>query len=407
MNAMRLLLIAPTCDGDDVGESWSAYQWASRLAERHETTLLTYHKRGHRPAREQLPNVRVVEWREPPLLGRAERLNSMMGLGYIPFFMNARRWIHAALDRGERFDVAHQPAPMAMRYPCPAADVGIPLVLGPVGGGLSSPPAFAAQETSDPWFVRLRSLDRIRLRYDPLLRRTYEGAECVLGTGSYVEEHLRDLRLRRFEAMPDVAVERLMPPIDRRAKEFGPVRALFVGRLVRTKGVREAIRALGMCRDLDLTLHVVGDGPDLQACQALAAGLQLGDRVRFHGRLPRAAIDRFYQQADIFVFPSYREPGGHVVMEAMAQSLPVIVCDRGGPGATTTADCAIKLEAITPDQLARDVGAALRRLASDPALRLAMGRKAYHHLRQTGLWVHRIERVTQLYEELLGIRSAA
>ncbi len=48
---LKLLLIAPACDGEDVGEAWDAYQWASRLAGRYELTVLTYHKRGRTPAR--------------------------------------------------------------------------------------------------------------------------------------------------------------------------------------------------------------------------------------------------------------------------------------------------------------------------------------------------------------------
>ena len=43
-------------------------------------------------------------------------------------------------------------------------------------------------------------------------------------------------------------------------------------------------------------------------------------------------IDDFYRAADVFVFPSYREPGGNVVFEAMSFGLPLVVGDRGGPG---------------------------------------------------------------------------
>jgi hypothetical protein len=57
---LKLLLIAPTCDRDDVGEAWVAYQWARRLADRHDVTLLTYHKRGSSPASSQLTGCRVV-----------------------------------------------------------------------------------------------------------------------------------------------------------------------------------------------------------------------------------------------------------------------------------------------------------------------------------------------------------
>ena len=71
---LKLLLIAPTCDGQDVGEAWVAYQWVHRLAERHDVTLLTYCKRGKLPASQQLAGLRVIEWREPAVLGQAERL---------------------------------------------------------------------------------------------------------------------------------------------------------------------------------------------------------------------------------------------------------------------------------------------------------------------------------------------
>src|SRR5690606_18170962 len=117
----KLLLVAPTCNGEDVGEAWVAYQWARHLAERHDVTLLTYHKRGSTPAAAQLRGLRVVEWTEPPLLGRAERLNSMLKPGYVPFYIHARRWIRTALASGCRFDIAHQPTPVAMRYPSPLA----------------------------------------------------------------------------------------------------------------------------------------------------------------------------------------------------------------------------------------------------------------------------------------------
>ncbi len=403
---MRVLLIAPTCDGEDVGESWFAYQWASRLAERHELTLLTYHKRGHTPARQQVRGAEVVEWTEPPLVGRAERLNSMMAPGYVPFYWRARAWIKQAISSGRVFDVIHQPVPEALRYPCPAAGLGIPIVLGPVGGGLRSPPAFAAQEGSTPWYMWLRRFDRLRLERDRTLRCTYETADCILGIAPYVREHLQNLQIRRFETMPDVAMEALPPPMVR-FRQTDQVRALFVGRLVRTKGAYAAIAAMAQCRDLPLLLDIVGDGPDRAACEFLARDLQLGSQVTFHGRVPRTEVDRFYDAADIFVFPSYREPGGNVVLEAMSRSLPLIVCDRGGPGATTTAECAIRLAADTPEQLAADVAAALRRLATEPDLRLAMGRAAYRHVGQTGMWSQRIDRASEIYWELAASRRSA
>ena len=396
----RLLLIAPTCDGEDVGEAWIAHQWAHRLARRHEVTLLTYHKRGAKPASQQLPGLEVIEWREPPLLGRAERLNSMLKPAYIPFYFRARRWIRAALAGGRRFDLAHQPVPVAMRYPSPAAGLGIPLVIGPVGGGLSSPRSFEADESSTPWFVNLRRLDRHRQRWDPLLRRTFGEADCILGIAAYVEEQLAPISPRRFEVVPDTALDLLPDPIERSGRR-GPLRLLFVGRLVRTKGVRDAIKAMALMPELPVRLDIVGEGPQRAACETLITQAGLAGRVTLHGWHGRADVARFYREADIFVFPSYREPGGTVVMEAMGFSLPLIVVDRGGPGSNTTNDCAIKLPVTTPQALAHDIADAIRRLAADEPLRLKMGAAARMHVAQTGLWSAKLDRMDTIYAEIM------
>ncbi|MGO4557605.1 glycosyltransferase family 4 protein [Rhizobiales bacterium 3FA27D7] len=400
---LKLLLVAPTCNGEDVGEAWVAHQWARRLGERHDVTLLTYHKRGARPAAEQLSGLRVVEWVEPPLLGRAERLNSMLKPAYVPFYIHARRWIRQELANGQHFDIAHQPVPVAMRYPSPLAGLGIPFVIGPVGGGLSTPAGFSADEGRQQWFVALRGLDRYRRMWDPMLRQTYRSADCVLGIASYVEAQLAEIPLRRFEVMSETGLDEIPAPIDRRGRSE-PLRLLHVGRLVRTKGARDILRAMALTADLPVRLDIVGEGPDRAACEALAAANGLTDRVTFHGWRSKAEVADFYRAADIFVFPSYREPGGNVALEAMGYSLPLIVVDRGGPGSATSDACAIKLPVSTPEVLAGDIAAAIRKLATDPALRLKMGAAAHTHVEKTALWSAKLDRMDSIYAELLGAK---
>lgn len=400
----KILMVAPACDGEDVGEAWVAFQWASRLAERYELTLLTTYKRGHTPMSQQLPNARVIEWQEPAGVGRFERLNSLMQPGYIPFYLRGRRWIRRQLAAGEHFDIVHQVVPVAMRYPSPAAGLGIPFVIGPVGGSLDSPLAFAQEEGATPWYQKLRALDKWRLRADPLMRRTYESADCVVGVADYVREFLEGVRVRRFEVMSETAVDEVPDAVDRAGRN-DPVRLLHVGRIVRTKGLRDVIRAMASLRDLNVTLDVLGDGNDRDACEQLIAELDLGDRVTMLGSVPRSAVDAFYERADIFVFPSYREPGGNVSLEAMSWGLPVIVCERGGPGANVNDSSGFLLAAESPAQLTADCASALRTLIEDPALRVGMGEAGREHVLTTHLWSQRLERMAHLYDELATSRA--
>jgi glycosyltransferase involved in cell wall biosynthesis len=397
---LKLLLIAPTCDGQDIGEAWHAYQWANHLARRHDVTLLTYHKRGRVPASRQLSGLRVIEWAEPPFFGRAERLNSMLKPAYVPFYVKARRWVRRAMAQGERFDLAHQPLPVAMRYPSPVAGLGIPYVVGPVGGSLGAPDGFSEEQDGSPWYVGLRRLDRLRIRLDPLLGATYDGACCVIGIAPYVRDFLRARSLRRFEVMSETGIERVPGPIDRSTRA-SPVRLLYVGRLVRTKGARDAIRALSQLRDLAVVLDVVGDGFDRRACETLAAEAGVSGRVFFHGWQAREKVYDFYRAADIFVFPSYCEPGGNVAFEAMGYGLPLVVSDRGGPGSAVNETCGIRVRPVTPEQFARELAAAIRRLVENREARLSLGVGARKRVADIGLWDRKIDQLGVLYTEVM------
>ncbi|WP_245993189.1 glycosyltransferase [Xylanimonas allomyrinae] len=397
----RVLLVAPAADGEDISEAWNAYQWVRLLAEETDLTVLTSWKRGHTPLSRQLPGVRIIEWSEAPLVGRVERLNSLMQPGYPLFYWRARRWIRRRLAAGERFDVAAQVIPVAMRYPSPAAGLGIPLVVGPVGGSLPSPAAFVAEEGATPWYQRLRALDKFRLTHDRALRRTYESAACVIGIAPYVAEFLDGLALRRFEAMSEVALLDL-PRAPHGVRPEGPIRLLHVGRTIRTKGLRDAIRAMAALRDLDVVLDVLGDGNDRAACEALVRELRLDDRVTFHGMVPRATVHEFYTRADVFVFPSYREPGGGVILEALSYGLPLVITDRGGPASFVTDACAYRVPAVSPEQLSADCATAIRELVENADLRVQMGAAARELAASTHLWSHRVHRMLGLFEELAG-----
>ncbi|MFV0429712.1 MAG: glycosyltransferase family 4 protein [Arachnia sp.] len=398
---MRVLVVAPTINAEDIGEAWVAYQWAHHLQHSVDLTVLTYPKRGQSPIAPQLPQARVVQWRELPGVGRLERFNSLLKPSYYPFYLGARRWI--ARHRGA-FDVGIQPLPVAMRYPSPLLGGDFPWVMGPVGGGLASPPGFVAEETG-PWYLGLRRLDRARLRCERPLRATYGQADCVVGIADYVRDNLDGVALRRFATMSETGLDAMPPQTPRAVGEVptrqNPLRLLFVGRLIRTKGARDAIAAMAMLEDVWVRLDIVGDGFDRHECEQLVARLGLRDRVRFHGRVDHDEVDRFYRDADVFCFPSYREPGGNVVFEAMGHSLPLIVCQRGGPGAAVDDECAIRLPAEDPHQLAAAVAGAVRELAADPQRRHQMGQASRSRLAQVGLWPAKVERMLGLCRELI------
>jgi glycosyltransferase involved in cell wall biosynthesis len=107
----------------------------------------------------------------------------------------------------------------------------------------------------------------------------------------------------------------------RRPLPSTPFRVLFVGRVVRNKGIFEAIEAVRRCPQSHLT--VVGEGDEMEAAQEAATGL----RVTFAGF--QRDCKPMYRAADLLIFTSPEGFEGlpQVPLEAMAMSLPCLASD--------------------------------------------------------------------------------
>lgn len=398
---MKVLLIAPNIDGTDVGEAFVAYKWAHALSALVDLTVLSFERPGREPLAAQLPDARVETWPEPAWARRHERLNAMLKPAWPVFACRVKGWLRDALKGGERFDIAHQLMPQAARYASPLRHFDIPYIIGPLGGALDTPAAFEQEASSAPMFTRLRTLDRFRFRHDPWLRASYAKAACVLGVAPYVADVLSDIPLRRFEPVLELGIDTVEPKTDRDTP-VGQLKVLHVGRGVRTKGLRDTVRALALLRDLpDVTLTSAGAGEEIQICRAEAERLGISDRVTFLGRVAREEVEQLYASHDVFCFPSFREPAGGVLYEAMRHGLPVVTANRGGPAWIIDDQSGIRISVTDPETFAGDIASALQELAKNPALRVRLGEGARAKVRKEGVWQAKAARLVALYRDNL------
>lgn len=107
---------------------------------------------------------------------------------------------------------------------------------------------------------------------------------------------------------------------------------LYVGRLAPEKNLRALIDAFARYRAKggELSLVLVGAGPEAECLRRQAAATGLSAEVLFAGLKDTQDIGPYYAFADWFVLPSWLDPWGLVVNEAMAAGLPVIVSGRCG-----------------------------------------------------------------------------
>lgn len=107
----------------------------------------------------------------------------------------------------------------------------------------------------------------------------------------------------------------------------GITRIIFVGRLVKAKGVQDLICALGNIQTDKLRLSIVGTGNYEKELKALAKN---DDRIIFIGQKNKGEIRNLLNESDIFINPSYSEGLPTSVLEAGAMELTIIATDVGG-----------------------------------------------------------------------------
>ena len=167
-------------------------------------------------------------------------------------------------------------------------------------------------------------------------------------------------------------------------------RVVSVGRLMRLKGFEMTVRAFEkLARNNPKSrLIIVGDGPLRGSLEQLTVDLRIADKVEFVGVVPRTEALSLMRRGHVFLFPSF-EAEGMVVPEALAQGLPVVCLNYGGPGKMVTPACGFAIEVDSQGRMIEKLGDALVLLANDQDLWRRMSDAARQHVEENYLWENR------------------
>lgn len=412
---MRVLLIAEACNPTWPSVPLVGYNFARALSRRDDlqVTLVTHVK--NRPALVDDPlaaRVRLEfvdnEWLARPMYRLATRLRGGEKLAWTlntalawPSYLEFERQVYrrfAGELKSGRFDLIHRLTPLSPTLPSPLATwTDVPMLLGPINGGLPWPrefPGLAREERE--WLARFRPAYRAL----PYFRQSYRRlAGVVAGSRHTASEVPRYFRGRRFY-LPENGIDPERFEIaDGWHEPAGRFRFITVGRLVPYKGlplILEAFSGSDVLRGCELV--VVGDGPLRVESEQFVRDQQLGGNVRFEGWMNNQHdVAAAMRGCQAFVFPSLREFGGGVVLEAMASGLPCVVVDYGGPAELLTPECGVRIPMRPREALSVELRLQMERLVQDLGRCRAMGAAAVARVRDEFTWDVKAGKLRQFY----------
>ncbi|HVX77209.1 MAG TPA: glycosyltransferase [Bradyrhizobium sp.] len=382
---MKLLISAYACTpnrGSEHGIGWNWTTEARRLG--HEVWALV--SPAHRDAIETASrNDEIcagIHWVFPEVKGwplkpatepKWERTYNLV-------WQRAALRIARTLQDRVRFDAIHHLTWGGVRAPTFLGSLGPPLIVGPTGGGETSPASLR-----DRFSLRGRVLEALRdlsnstLSINPVVRGGFDDAAVIFAktsdTKDLLSSHLQDKTIVFGEL--GIRKEQIASPRIRR--QTSP-KLLYAGRLLYWKGVHIAVEAFAelLAKMPNARFTIVGSGPEEARLKADAQARKIIDNIDFIPWLPQNKLFELYDSHDLLLFPSLHDSSGGVVLEALCHGMPVVCLDLGGPKDIVTPDSGIIITttALNTTQVASSIADEIHKALSCPTTLADLSRGA-------------------------------
>jgi glycosyltransferase involved in cell wall biosynthesis len=301
--------------------------------------------------------------------------------------------------RRRQFDIVHRLTPLSPAFPsfiakgCRSADV--PFIVGPLNGGLPWPAGFGeARQREGEWPSWLRELHRLVPGY----YSTRRNASAILAASrTALAEIPRNLQSKSFY-IPENAIDPARFTRRRQRRAAIPLKLVFIGRLVPCKAVDLLLTAAApLIREGKVIIDIVGDGPEMPLLRRIVANEKLEAGVNLAGWVEHAQVQDRLVDADLLAFPSIRDFGGGVVLEAMAVGIVPMVVAYGGPGELVTDKTGFVIPIAPPAQIVESIRYLLTRLVEDPPIIDAKSERALGRAHTQFTWAYKAQQVVKIY----------
>jgi len=202
----------------------------------------------------------------------------------------------------------------------------------------------------------------------------------------------------RISTIPFGVDESIFYPINKKKNNVFEI--LYVGSLTNIKGVPLLIKALPyiLKEEPNVILKIVGKGNQKTYLNAMVKKLNIDKNVIFSGFIPHNKTPKFFQQCDVFCYPTLGEPFGKSIIEAMACGKAVITTNIGGPSEIVSNGVD---GVLVPPRNEGAIASGILDLINNENKRLKLGERARKTVEEKYSWEKISSKYHELYSSLL------
>ena len=309
--------------------------------------------------------------------------------------------------RQGEFDVVHRITPLSPTTPSPIAakcrEAGVPFVLGPLNGGVPWPKGFdSARRREKEWLSYVRDCYKLLPGY----QSTRQNSSAILIGSRDTWAQMPRSYLHKCIYQPENAIDPARFQKRRRRIASVPIRGIFVGRLVPYKGADMLLEAaMPLLQIGRMTLDIVGDGPQMPKLKEMVAQGGVQNAVTLAGWVKHELVQDRLADADILTFPSIREFGGGVALEAMAAGVVPVVTNYGGLGELVSPNTGFLIQMGSRAEIIGRLRNILVRLCDQPQLIEQKSAAAFKRAHEQFTWAAKAQQTLGVYDWVTGRTS--
>jgi glycosyltransferase involved in cell wall biosynthesis len=330
----------------------------------------------------------------------------------------SQRKLAINLIKTENISVVHQPIPVSPKEPSIMSNMGAPVIIGPMNGGMSYPDGFGGRSSK----LELLSV-KIGRKASSLLGLVFPGkrdADVLLVANDRTAKALPKTKKPKVKTLIENGVDlklwskralsstREEPVLQAPCKEVVSFAAM--GRMIPLKALDVLIDAFKLLtyrtNGVAINLTLIGDGAQRDSLmhQCAQLGIAIVDAttkqgVYFAGWRSQPECAELLENIDVLVMASLHECGGAVVLEAMALAKPVICTAWGGPLDYCDASTSILIKPVSRAQLVNDFANAMETLANQPELRRQLGYGGQARVVKEFDWERKVDKILEIYAD--------